>query len=190
MIGLEQWRASIGGWNSGNLSATYRRYGSRRIVRGWSKLLLIIDHYTAAIHYFVYWLIAVLFALMSEDGLFFAISLAFENNCGYSDTLSMLVKSPTSAATIQAGRDSLECLWVSTKPSVTPILQTCTFQWHCLCTLASPSSTAPMLRLLLALNWLLIVAGDVELNPGPLPKGEFCRRFLFLRHSSLCRLHA
>ena len=172
MIGLEQWRASIGGWNSGNLSATYRRYGSRRIVRGWSKLLLIIDHYSTAIHYFVYWLIAVLFALMSEDGLFFAISLACDNNCGYSDTLSMLVKSPTSAATIQAGRDSLECLWVSTKPSVTPILQTCTLQWHRLCTLASPSSTAPMLRLLLALNWLLIVAGDVELNPGPLPTSE------------------
>ena len=172
MIGLEQWRASIGGWNSRTLSVTYRRYGSRRIVRGWSKLLLISDNYSTAVYYSVYWLIAVLFVLMSEDGLFVALSLAFDNNCGYSDTLSMLVKSPTSAATIQAGRDSLECLWVSTKPSVTPILQTCTLQWHRLCTSASPSSTAPMLRLLLALNWLLIVAGDVELNPGPLPTSE------------------
>ena len=167
MIGLEQWRAAIGGWHSGNLSAIYRRYGSRRIVRGWSKLLLILDNYRAAIWYSVYWTIVVLFAFMSEDGLFIALS---DNNYAYLDDL---LKSSASAATIRAGRDSLQCLWVSTKPPVLPKLQTCKIQLHRLCQmLASPSTTAPMLRLLLALNWLLIVAGDVELNPGPLPKGE------------------
>ena len=167
MIGLEQWRAAIGGWNSRNLSAIYRRYGSRRIVRHtvWSKLLLLLDSYSAAICYSVYWLIVVLFVLMSEDGLFVALSLAFDNNCGYSDTLSTLVKSPTMI------RDSLQCLWVPTKSPATPILRKCTIQLHRLLTLASPSS-APMLRLLRALKWLLIVAGDVELNPGPLPAGK------------------
>ena len=172
MIGLEQWRAAIGGWYSGNLSAIYRRYGSRRIVRGWSKLLLILDSYSTAIYYSIYWLILVLFVLMSGDGLFVALSLAFDRNCGYSDNLNALVKSPTSTAMIQAGRDSLRCLWVSTKPSLT-ILRICAIQLHRLWTLASPS-TAPMLRLLRALKWLLIVAGDVELNPGPLTAGEHC----------------
>ena len=170
MIGLEQWRASIGGWHSGNLSAIYRRYGSRRIVRGWSKVLPIIDNYSAAIYYFVYWLIVVMYVFLSEDGLFVTLSLAFDKNFGYSDIVSTFIKSPASAAMVRAGRDSLKCLRVSTKPFFS---QTCTVQWpHNLWTFASPSTTAPMLRLLLALNWLLIVAGDVELNPGPLPMSE------------------
>ena len=159
MIGLEQWRAAIGGWNSGNLSAIYRRYGSRRIVHHniWLKHLLpILDNYSAVICYSVYWLIIALFTLMSEDGLFVALSL-------HADNFSAL---STSAAMIPASRDSLQCLWVSTKPFV--------IQLRHLMTLGSPSNTAPTLRLLLALNWLLIVAGDVELNPGPLPSGKVC----------------
>ena len=184
MIGLEQWRAAIGGWNARNLSAIYRRYGSRRIVRHtvWSKLLLLLDSYSAAICYSVYWLIVVLFVSMSEDGLFVALSLAFDNNCGYSDTLSALVKSPTMI------RDSLQCLWVPTKPpaAATPILRICAIQPHRLLTLASPSS-APMLRLLRALKWLLIVAGDVELNPGPLPPGKAYKNRRSMFRSLLCR---
>ena len=166
MIGLEQWRAAIGGWNSRNLSI-YRRYGSRRIVRNWPKLLLILDNYTVAMYYSVYWLIVVLFALMAEDGLFVALSLAFDNNCGYPQDLCMLVKSPT-AAVFQASHDSLQRFWVSADPTVAPVLRTCTCTVHLYRSwkLASPSA-ASMLRLLLALNWLLIVAGDVEQNPGP-----------------------
>ena len=166
MIGLEQWRATIGGWYSGNLSAIYRRYGSRRIVRNWPKLLLILDNYTAAIYYSAYWLIVVLFALLSEDGLFVALSFAFDNNCVYPD-LYML---PT-ATVFQVGHDSLQRFWVFVDPTVSPVLRTCTIHLR-RSKLASTTTTAPMLRLLLALNWLLIVAGDVELNPGPVPSGE------------------
>ena len=169
MIGLEQWRASIGGWYAGNMSAIYRRYGSRRIVRGWSKVLPIIDDYSTAIYFSVFWLIVALYAFMSEDGLFVTLSLAFDKNCSYSDILNTFVKSPASAAMVQPCCNSL---WVSTKPSFSPILQTYTIQWHRLWTFASLSTTVPMLRLLLALNWLLIIAGDVELNPGPLPTSE------------------
>ena len=170
MIGLEQWRAAIGGWNSRNLSAIYRRYGSRRIVRNWPKLLLILDNYTAAIYYSVYWIIVVLFALMSQDGLFVALSLAFDSNSGYPQDLCMLVKSPT-ATVFQVGNDSLERFRMFVEPIVDPVLRTCTVHLRRTWKLASPSA-ASMLRILLALNWLLIVAGDVELNPGPLPPGE------------------
>ena len=163
MIGLEQWRAAIGGWYSGNLSAIYRRYGSRRIVRNWPKLLLILDNYTAVIYYSVFWLIVVLFALLSEDGLFITLSLAFGNNP------QDICMSPT-AAVFQVGRGSLQCFWVFVEPTIAPVIRTCTDyprSWKLGC-----PSVASMLRLLLALNWLLIVAGDVELNPGPVPPGE------------------
>ena len=165
MIGLEQWRAAIGRWYSGNLSAIYRRYGTRKIVRNWPKIL---DNYcnTAAIYYSVL-LIVVLFALTSQDGLFVALSLAFDNSCSYPQDLCMLVKSPT-ATMLQVSHGSLQRSWVITDSTAGPVLRTCI---RCSWKLASPSS-APMLRLLLALNWLMIVAGDVELNPGPLPPGE------------------
>ena len=169
MIGLEQWRASIGGWYSSNLSAIYRRYGSRRRVCNWSKLLLILDDYSAAVCYSVYWIFIVLFALMSQDGLFVVLFLVFDHNCGYSDNLSTLANS---AATFQAGRDSLQYLRVSTEPFVNSKLQICTIWLNRLWTFAGPWTTVSMLRLLLALNWLLIVAGDVELNPGPSTAGE------------------
>ena len=83
MISLEQWRAAIGGWSAGKLSAIYRRYGSRRIVRNWAKLLLVMDSYTAVIYYALYWLIAGLFAFMSSDGWIIALSVVFDDACGY-----------------------------------------------------------------------------------------------------------
>ena len=162
MIGLEQWRAAIGRWHAGNLSAIYRRYGSRRIVCNWTKFLPTIDNYSTAVYYLVYWLIVVLFAVLSEDGLFVAISLHFCDNWSY------LTPVPRSPAPVFRGYQNLREF---VQPTVTPVLGTGMVYLNRNWKLLGPS-LAPTLRQLLALNWLLIVAGDVELNPGPLPAGE------------------
>ena len=171
MISLEQWRAAVGGWNAGKLSAIYRRYGSRRIVRNWAKLLLVMDSYTAVIFYALYWLIAGLFAFMSSDGWIIALSVVFDDACGYPhDIRRALVESPT-ATVFHVSREYLQRFWVFASPTVAPLLRSCMIRLQRLWKLASPSVSS-MLRLLLALNWLLIVAGDVELNPGPVSQGE------------------
>ena len=171
MISLEQWRAAVGGWNAGSLSAIYRRYGSRRIVRNWAKLLLVMDSYTAAVYYSLYWIIVGLFAFMSSDGWIIALSVAFDDACGYPhDIRRALVESPT-ATVLQVSHDYLQRFWVFASPTVAPLLRSSMIRLQRLWKLASPSVSS-MLRLLLALNWLLIVAGDVELNPGPVPPGE------------------
>ena len=165
MISLEQWRAAIGGWNAGKLSAIYRRYGSRRIVRNWAKLM---DCYTAAIYYALYWLIVGLFAFMSSDGWIIALSVVFDDACGYPHHIRRaLVESPT-ATVFRISHDYLQRFWVFASPTVAPLLRSCMIRLQRL----ASTSVSSMLRLLLALNWLLIVAGDVELNPGPVPQGE------------------
>ena len=58
-------------------------------------------------------------------------------------------------------------LWFALSLPLQATLEACNGCLHCLGTSASPSKVQ-VLRLLLALCWLLIVAGDVELNPGPL----------------------
>ena len=171
MIGLEQWRAAIGGWYSGNISAIYRRYGSRRIVRNWPRLLLIMDGYTATAYYTVYWLFVVLLAFISADNLPAALTLAFDDACGYQHSLRALVKSPI-AAVFDFSQDSLQRFWVFASPTAVPVLKLCTVCLQRLCKLATSPSASSTLRLLAALQWLLIVAGDVELNPGPIPQGE------------------
>ena len=172
MISLEQWRAAVGGWNAGKSPAIYRRYGSRRIVRNsWAKLLLVMDRYTAAIYYSLYWLILGLFAFLSSDGWITALSLAFDDTCGYPhDIRHALVESPT-ATVFHASHDYLQRFWVFASPTVAPLLRRCMTCLQRMWKLASPSVSST-LRLLLALGWLLIVAGDVELNPGPVSKGE------------------
>ena len=185
MISLEQWRAAIGGWNAGKLSAIYRRYGSRRIVRNWAKLLLVMDSYTAVIYYALYWLFAGLFAFMSSDGWIIALSLVFDDTCGYPhDIRRALVESPT-ATVFRVSRDYLQRFWVFASPTVAPVFRSCMIRLQRLWKLASPSVSS-MLRLLLALNWLLIVAGDVELNPGPVPQGELAYGDRFTLTSSSC----
>ena len=163
MIGLEQWRASIEGCN---YRALYRRYGSRRIVRKWPKLLLIVDDYRATVCYALYWVFVVLLAFMSAEGFSAALSLVFDDTCGYQRSLFALVQSPTSTV-LQFSQDSLQRFWVSANPTVAPALRTCQVFLQRLCKLAASPSASSMMRLLVALHWLLIVAGDVELNPGP-----------------------
>ena len=169
MISLEQWRATTGGWNAAKSSAIYRRYGSRRIVRNsCAKLLLVMDRYTAVIYSSLYWLILGLFAFLSSDGWITALSLAFDDICGYPHEIrQVLVESPT-ATVFHVSHDYLQRFRVFTNPTLAPLLGRCLQRmWK----LASPSVSST-LRLLLALGWLLIVAGDVELNPGPVPRGE------------------
>ena len=146
MIGLEQWRAAVGAWHAGSTRA-YRRYvnGRRRIVCNWQKLLF----HTASIHYSVTWFIAVLFAFVSGS---VASALGFNVDCRYSQSLCTAVKSPGKVC-----HDST--------------VRSCAVDLCRLLKSATPSLVS-MLRLLSALRWLLIVAGDVELNPGPVSQGE------------------
>ena len=171
MISLEQWRAAIGGWNSGNLSAIYRRYGNRRIVGKWAKLLLVMDSYTADIYYALYWLIVSFFAFMSSDGWIIALSLADDDTCGYPHDIRHALVESLTAAVFHVGHDNLQRFWLFASPTVAPLLRSCMIHLQRLWKLASPSVFS-MLRLLHALKWLLIVAGDVELNPGPVLQGE------------------
>ena len=69
------------------------------------------------------------------------------------------------------GHDYLQRFWVFASPTVAPLLRRCMTCLQRMWKLASPSVSST-LRLLLALGWLLIVAGDVELNPGPVSQGE------------------
>ena len=176
MNSLEQWRAAIGGWNSRNLSAIYRRYGSRRMirVRNSLKLLLAMDHYndaTIVLYYSLYWLIVRLFAFMSSDGW---MSLAVDNICGYPyDIRRALVEAPT-ATVRHVSHDYQQRFWMLASPTAAPELRGCTVHLQ---QLPSPSVSS-MLRLLTALRWLLIVAGDVELNPGPVSQGEVVFSYL------------
>ena len=171
MISLEQWRAAIGGWNSRNLSAIYRRYRNRRIVRArnWAMLLVAMDHYNTGILYCaVYWLIVGLSAFMSSDGW---MSSGFDDICDYQhDIRRALVEAPT-AAVRHVSHDYQQRFWVFASPTAAPEPRSSTVYLQRLWNLASPS-VCSMQRLLRALGWLLIVAGDVELNPGPLPPGE------------------
>ena len=108
----------------------------------WQKLLF----HTASIHYSVTWFIAVLFAFVSVS---VASALGFNVDWRYSQSVCTSVKSPGKVC-----HDST--------------VRSCAADLFRLLKLATPS----MLRLLSALRWLLIVAGDVELNPGPVPPGE------------------
>ena len=100
-----------------------------------------------------------------------ALTLAFDDTCGYEHSLRALVKSPT-AAVLHVSQDSLQRFWVFASSIVVPVYRTCIICLQCLCKLAASPSASSMLRLLTALRWLLIVAGDVELNPGPITQGE------------------
>ena len=85
------------------------------------------------------------------------------------DSLRALVKSRT-AAVLQVSLDSLQRFWAFARPTVSvPVLRTCLQRF---CKLATSPSASSMLRLLTALRWLLIIAGDVELNPGPTPQSK------------------
>ena len=87
----------------------------------------------------------------------------------FADSLRALVKSRT-AAVLQVSQDSLRRFWVFASPTVSvPVLRTCLQRF---CKLATSPSASSMLRLLTALRWLLIIAGDVELNPGPTPQSK------------------
>ena len=120
---------------------------SQRIVRNQRQLLQIMYTYTAAATTF---------------------SLAFYHTCGYQHSLHALVKSPA-ATVLHISQDSLQRFWVFASPTVVnvPVLKTRT-----VCLQPPLCSTSAMLRLLTALQWLLIVAGDMELNPGPISQGE------------------
>ena len=100
-----------------------------------------------------------------------ALTIAFGDTCGYQHSPRALVKSPT-AAVLQVSQGSLQRFWVFASSIVVPVYRTCIICLQRLCKLAASPSASSMLRLLTALRWLLIVAGDVELNPGPIPAGE------------------
>ena len=156
MIGLEQWRAAIGAWHAGSLRA-HRHFVNekRRIAHNWQKL--------ASMHYSVYWFIAVLFAFVSGS---VASALGYNVDCRYSQSLCTSVKSPGKVC-----HDSLQRFRLDTDSSFATTVRSCAVDLCRLLKLANPS-LASMLRLLSALRWLLIVAEDVELNPGPVPPGE------------------
>ena len=87
----------------------------------------------------------------------------------FADSLRAVVKSRT-AAVLQVSQDSLQHFWVFARPTASfPVPETCLQRF---CKLATSPSASSMLRLLTALRWLLIIAGDVELNPGPTPQSE------------------
>ena len=158
MIGLEQWRAAVGAWHAGSLRA-YRHYvnGKRSIARNWQTLLLCRG--AASIQYSICWIIAVLFAFVSEG---VASALGFNADC---QSLCTSVKSPGKVC-----QDSLQHLRMITSTFAATV-RSCAVDLYRLVKSTSPS-LASMLRLLIALHWLLIVAGDVELNPGPVSQGE------------------
>ena len=90
----------------------------------------------------------------------------------FADSLRTLVKSRT-AAVLQVSQDSLQRFCVFARPTVSvPVLRTCLQRF---CKLATSPSASSMLRLLTALRWLLIIAGDVELNPGPTQSEALCK---------------
>ena len=87
----------------------------------------------------------------------------------FADSLRAVVQSRT-AAVLQVSQDSLQRFCVFARPIVSvPVLRTCLQRF---CKLATSPSASSMLRLLTALRWLLIIAGDVELNPGPTPQSK------------------
>ena len=97
----------------------------------------------------------------------------------FADSIRVLVKSRT-AAVLQVSQDSLRRFRVfasSTGSFPVPgtclqVLRTFTFCLQHFCKLSTSPSAFSMLRLLTALQWLLIIAGDVELNPGPISQSK------------------
>ena len=101
----------------------------------------------------------------------------------FADSLRAGVKSRT-AAVLQVSQDSLQHFWVFVSSTVSvPVLRTCLQRF---CKLATSPSASSMLRLLTALRWLLIIAGDVELNPGPTPQ---CKTIVCASQQSLLRIN-
>ena len=88
----------------------------------------------------------------------------------------------------------LHRLWIETNLFTTTSLQSvsCRSVHVRLNSKLLPSVPAvPMLRLLVALSWLLVVAGDVEQNPGPLTSSKSVCSFdvlspLFIGSRAVC----
>ena len=148
MISLEQWRAAVGGWNSRNLRAIYRRYGSRRMVRArdWARFQLAMELYSVDVYCSLYWLIVGLFAFFSSDGW---RSATFGDICDFPLAIRRALIAAPTILVRHASRDNLPQLCVLASPTAAPELRSSIVYLQRLWKLESPSVSS-ILRLLRA----------------------------------------
>ena len=144
--------------------------------RDWARFQLAMEFYSVDVYCSLYWLIVGLFAFFSSGGW---RSATFDDICDFPLAIRRaLIVAPTILVR-HASHDNLPQLCALASPTAAPELRNSIVYLQRLWKLESPSVSS-ILRLLRALGWLLIVAGDVELNPGPVTPGETVYSFYLI----------